>query len=230
MTGPSRAMRALEVALFAGALLVAGLVISAIAWSGTAAYEQMARANGVSSVEMSSHGPGGDVAVQVPLSGLVELHQQWSSFVIGGQALPTAFGRDLWTDDERAHMKDVQGVFELAKFAIPVSLLVIVIRLQRARIRGPHQMWQLVRDGAVWSVGIVALIGLVALIAFEPLFLAFHYVFFPQGNFLFPSTSNLIRLYPDWYWEGITLRVGLSFIAVALALAGLAQLRMRAAK
>jgi len=71
----------------------------------------------------------------------------------------------------------------------------------------------------------------VAIFAFEPLFLAFHYVFFPQGNFLFdPATSNLIRLYPDWYWEGISLRVGLSFIAVALGLAGAASLRLRTAK
>ena len=41
---------------------------------------------------------------------------------------------------------------------------------------------------------------------------------------------DLIRLYPDWYWEGMSLRVGLSFIAVALGLAGVAHLRLRAAK
>jgi uncharacterized membrane protein len=71
----------------------------------------------------------------------------------------------------------------------------------------------------------------VATVAFEPLFLAFHYVFFPQGNFLFdPATSNLVRLYPDWYWEGISLRVGLSFVLLALVVAGVAHLRLRTAK
>ena len=70
-------------------------------------------------------------------------------------------------------------------------------------------------------------IGVIAAFAFEPLFLLFHYVFFPQGNFLFdPATSNLVRLYPDWYWEGITVRVGVSFLAGALALAALAHLRL----
>ena len=223
-------MRAVELALFAIALAVAGLVVSALLWSGTATYEDLARANGVTSVEMFSHGPGGDVSVPQTLASLVELHRQWSAYVTWGQELPTFFGRSLWTDDEVSHMKDVQGVFAMAKLAIPVALFVIVVRLQRARLRGPSEMWRLVRDGSVGAAIAVAVIGLVAAVAFEPLFLAFHYLFFPQGNFLFPPTSNLIRLYPDWYWEGITLRVGLSFIAVALALAGLAHLRLHAAK
>jgi len=82
--------------------------------------------------------------------------------------------------------------------------------------------------GALFGyAGVVVLIGLVAVVAFEPLFLLFHYAFFPQGNFLFdPATSNLIRLYPDWYWEGITLRVGASFVALALALAAVSALQV----
>jgi hypothetical protein len=37
-------------------------------------------------------------------------------------------------------------------------------------------------------------------------------------------------LYPDWYWEGMSLRVGLSFIGLALGLGAVASLRLRAAK
>ena len=230
MSEPPRAMRALELVLFIVAFTVAGLVVAALAWSGTGPYEELARANGVTTVEMFSHGPGGDASAPQTVASLVELHRQWSSYVTWGEELPTFFGRSLWTDDEVSHMKDVRRVFDVAKLMVPVGLFVILVRLQRARVRGPREMWRLVRDGALWSLGLVAVIGAVAVVAFEPLFLAFHYLFFPQGNFLFPPTSNLIRLYPDWYWEGITLRVGLSFIAVALGLAALAQLRIRAAK
>ena len=75
----------------------------------------------------------------------------------------------------------------------------------------------LVRAGALIAAGIVAVIGVAAAVAFDPLFLLFHDVFFPQGNFLFdPATSNLLRLYPEWYWQGITAGVGLSFIGLAL--------------
>jgi uncharacterized membrane protein len=67
-----------------------------------------------------------------------------------------------------------------------------------------------------------------AAVAFDPLFLLFHDVFFPQGNFLFdPATSNLIRLYPEWYWQGITAGVGVSFIVVALLVAAAAHIALR---
>jgi uncharacterized membrane protein len=99
----------------------------------------------------------------------------------------------------------------------------MAIRLQRARAHSAGAMLRLVRDGAV-AAGVVALaLGLIAALAFEQAFLFFHEVFFPQGNFLFdPATSNLVRLYPDWYWQGITFRIGLSFIAVAAVVAVMA--------
>ena len=81
-------------------------------------------------------------------------------------------------------------------------------------------MFRLVRDGAVAAGVVVAALGIIAALAFEQAFLLFHEVFFPQGNFLFdPATSNLVRLYPDWYWQGITFRIGLSFIVIAVAVA-----------
>jgi uncharacterized membrane protein len=96
----------------------------------------------------------------------------------------------------------------------------------RARRRGGALL--LLRAGAVIAAGIVTVIGVAAAVAFDPLFLLFHEVFFPQGNFLFdPATSNLIRLYPEWYWQGITAGVGLSFIAVAIAVAWAAHIALR---
>ena len=113
-----------------------------------------------------------------------------------------------------------RGVFDGAKLLIPAGFFVMAIRLQRARAQSAEAMLRLVRDGAVAAGAVVAALGLVAALAFEQAFLFFHEVFFPQGNFLFdPATSNLVRLYPDWYWQGITFRIGLSFIAVAAVVA-----------
>ena len=84
------------------------------------------------------------------------------------------------------------------------------------------------RDGAVVAAAMVTGIGVAAALAFDRLFLLFHEVFFPQGNFLFdPATSNLLRLYPDWYWEGVTAGVAVSFVALALIAAGGAHLALR---
>jgi len=70
-----------------------------------------------------------------------------------------------------------------------------------------------------------------AALSFDALFLAFHEVFFPQGNFLFdPATSNLLTLYPDEYWYGVTLRIGLSFVAASALIAAVAHATLRTAR
>ena len=169
-----------------------------------------------------------DFAAPTSLEDAVKLlGGQNSAALSGGTDQPPTFADVRFTDDEYAHMADVRRVFDGAKFLVPLGLLVMIVRLQRSRARGRLDMWRLVRDGSLAAAVVVAVIGVVAAFAFEPLFLLFHRVFFPQGNFLFdPATSNLVRLYPDWYWEGITIRVGASFVAVALALGALAHLRL----
>ena len=122
-------------------------------------------------------------------------------------------------------MADVRAVFRGAEYAGALALLVLIFRVQRARRRG--DALRFVRAGSLIGSGIVAVIAIAAAVAFDPLFLLFHEVFFPQGNFLFAPDSNLIRLYPEWYWQGVTAGVGLSFIAVSLLVAGAAHIALR---
>jgi uncharacterized membrane protein len=59
------------------------------------------------------------------------------------------------------------------------------------------------------SMGLLALvIGLLFALAFDQAFLAFHEVFFPQGNFLFGPGSNLLRLFPEGFWFESALTAG----------------------
>jgi uncharacterized membrane protein len=78
---------------------------------------------------------------------------------------------------------------------------------------------RLVRDAAIAAGAGTAIVAAGAAVAFDPLFLLFHEVFFPQGNFLFGPDSNLLVLYPEPYWYGVTLRIGLAFVALMAALA-----------
>jgi hypothetical protein len=228
-----RASAPLEVALFAIGFCLAGLVIMALLWSGTGPYADLARDNGVTSMMLISHGPPGDIEVRTDLPALVELHRVWSTYVTGGEIeLPTYYGRSPWTAEEYAHMADTKRVFDVAKLMVPVGLFVMIIRLRRAMARGGGAAALAVaRDGSLAAAAVVAGLGVASIVAFEPLFLLFHQLFFPQGNYLFdPATSNLVRLYPDWYWEGITLRVGLSFVGLALAVALATTVALRRAK
>ncbi len=215
-----------ETALFAVGFAIASLVLLALMWSGAGPYADMARASGVNGTTFRN----GDVEASVSLDAMSEIHRQWAAFVTGGVADAPRFEPPLFTEDEHSHMTDVRRVFDGAKLLIPAGLFVMAIRLQRARSRSAATMFRLVRDGAISALVAVTVVGIVAVVAFDAAFLMFHQVFFPQGNFLFdPATSNLLRLYPDWYWQGITLRIGLSFIGLAAAVAVAAVVGLRRA-
>ncbi|MEK6226550.1 MAG: DUF1461 domain-containing protein [Chloroflexota bacterium] len=218
-----------EVAIFAIALAVFGLVALALVWSGDWAYAGLAEATGNTRTTFVRPAGGLDSAGEIPMSldSLRDWHSRWSSYVVGLSEQPpnAGPGGPLFTPDEYAHMADVRTVFRGAEYAAALALFVLIFRAQRARRRG--DALRLARAGALIATGIVAVIGIAAAVAFDPLFLLFHEVFFPQGNFLFAPDSNLIRLYPEWYWQGITAGVGLSFIAVALVVAGAAHNALR---
>ena len=218
-----------EVAVFAFALAVFGLVALALIWSGDWAYAALANVNGVNQTSFLIGGVLDPRRVETPLdlATLISWHHAWAAYVTGASSVPAiSWGPDpIFTADEYAHMADVRAVFRGAEYAAALALFVLVFRVARARRRG--DALRLVRAGSLIAAGIVAVIGIAAAVAFDPLFLLFHEVFFPQGNFLFAPDSNLIRLYPEWYWQGITAGVGLSFIAVALLVAGAAHWALR---
>ncbi len=227
---PSPVASVLEVTLFAAAFLLVCIVTLALLWSGDAPYRDLAQDNGAARYTFVVQSTSGG-QLSTDLDGAVAVHQRWSQYVTGGADEAPRFDPPLFTEDEYSHMADVRRVFDVVKFLVPAGLFVLVVRLQRARARGPHEMWRLVRVGALAALGVVVVLAVATVFAFDALFLLFHRVFFPQGNFLFdPDTSNLIRVWPVWYWEGMFLRVGLSFLAAGLAVAAAATLRLRAAK
>ncbi len=228
MSEPGR----VDTALFALGFVIAGLVILALAWSGTGPYEDLARASGVNGATVISRGDSGAKEMRVEMSTLLEWHRGWSAYVTGGTEQPPTFlDGEVFTADEYAHMADVRRVFEGARFLVPAGLFLMAFRLQRARRHSLAAMLRLARDGAIVAGIAVALVGIAAAVAFEPLFLLFHYVFFPHGNFLFdPATSNLVRLYPDWYWEGITMRIGATFLALCALVIGASAIGLRRAR
>jgi uncharacterized membrane protein len=159
----------------------------------------------------------------VDLSGLLEWHRRWTAYVVGLSGSPEGLG--TFSGAEYEHMADVRNVFRGAELVSILAVGIIGFRTRRARSEG--RALRLARDGALVAAGLVSAIGVAAVLAFDQLFLLFHEVFFPQGNFLFAPDSNLIRLYPEWYWQGITAGVGLSFIAVALLAAAAAHNALR---
>jgi integral membrane protein (TIGR01906 family) len=210
------------VALFATAFATFGVLQAVYVFAGTDTYRDLARGRGVVVFVFA------DVRLNADESSLAAFHERTLQYVLDGAPEPATCcgGRSLFDESERGHLADVRQVFRAVNIVWTIAGVVVVALLLRARLRG--YVLRMVRAGALASAAGVLAVGIVAAVAFEPLFLAFHYVFFPQGNFLFdPATSNLLRLYPESYWYGVTLRVGIAFVAVALALAGAAHLALR---
>ncbi len=213
---PERASgpRAWEVATFAVALGVAGLVTVALASSGTETYVDVATASGRTSARLtvrSGAAAGGAVA---DLPALADLHTRWTAYVTGRiEDPPRTLDRELFTPDEYAHMADVRTVFITAQACAVVAMAILVWLAWRARREG--RLARLARAGALTALVGVGATGVLAATAFDAAFLLFHRIFFPQGNFLFSADSSLLAIYPASYFYAVTLRIGLSFVALA---------------
>ena len=213
-----------DVAIFALAFAVFGLVALALVWSGDWAYVALANANGVKSATFTSRLlTEYTVTWTVDLPALLDWHRRWAAYVVGIGGPPEGLG--TFSGAEYEHMADVRNVFRGAELVAILALGTIGFRTRRARREG--RGLRIVRDGTLTAAGLVTLIGIAAVFAFDQLFLLFHEIFFPQGNFLFPPDSNLLRLYPEWYWQGITAGVGLSFVAAALVTAATSHIALR---
>ncbi|HYN68721.1 MAG TPA: DUF1461 domain-containing protein [Candidatus Eisenbacteria bacterium] len=133
-------------------------------------------------------------------------------------------GAAVLTPDERAHMRDVRGVFGglLLLAAAAAVLLGAALRLSRGPDRGA-KVWLAIRRGAVTLAGVVVVLGLVALVAFDAAFELFHRLFFAPGTFTFdPRTSRLVQLFPETFWLETAIAAGVLIVVLALAVAWLA--------
>jgi len=164
------------------------------------------------------HSPlDGSVSGRGSVGDLVGLHSAWLAYVTGFGIEP---GVLLFTVDESQHMADVRHVFVGAEIAAVCGLVALAILGRAVARRGSVALGMLARDASVIAAASVAVLGIGAAVAFDSLFLAFHELFFPQGNFLFPADSNLIAMYPDRYWYETTIRIGAAFV-VAMAVIAL---------
>jgi hypothetical protein len=218
-----------ESAVLAIAFAAAGLVTLALLFAGPSTYEALARDTGFAPATFHIADDRGVSRTEpVELPRLLDLHERWLAYVSGrADAPPSEPGVVLFTADEYAHMADVRRVFLGFQVAAAIGGIAAILLVARVARRGRRAAFVLLRDAAIAAGAGVALVAVAAAVAFDRLFLLFHEVFFPQGNFLFDADSNLLAVYPDPYWYGVTLRVGLAFVVAmgVIAIAAAATLR-----
>jgi integral membrane protein (TIGR01906 family) len=140
-------------------------------------------------------------------------------------------GQQVLTERERAHMRDVRGVFGGFAVVAIISLVVVVAGYAGAKRLGhPERAWRAVRLGARGLAVGVVVAGVVALVAFDTAFEIFHRLLFASGSYTFDEgTERLVQLFPFRFWSETTMAVGALIVVLALVVSAVAGRRARPA-
>lgn len=154
-----------------------------------------------------------------------------ADLVIGPPNFDVAVGGvPVLTAPERAHMRDVRGVFAGFYALATASLIALVAAWRRAAGSGDwtrRRFWRAVRRGALGAAAGIAVAGAVAVVAFDAAFEVFHRLFFAAGTYDFdPRIYRLTQLFPDAFWSETSIAVGVGILAAAVATAVVATRRM----
>jgi len=125
----------------------------------------------------------------------------------------------LYNARELKHMQDVQNVYQTAWRVWQVALVLVVLSglaLAWRKENRPVFASALIAGGAI-TAGLVLLVGLIAIVAWQAWFVIFHQVFFAAGSWTFDNSNTLIRLFPEKFWYDAALTISsLSLIAGSL--------------
>lgn len=138
---------------------------------------------------------------------------------------PSSFDQRIavLNDREIAHMRNVRGVFERLAILVLASAAGLVVAFGRSRSGARQAFWRAVGLGARGLAFAMAVIGILAIVAFEVAFEVFHELLFPPGSFSFdPATERLVQLFPDQFWSDTALALGLVAMALSIGVAWLA--------
>lgn len=128
-------------------------------------------------------------------------------------------GAPVLEERERAHMRDVRGVFAGFFALSAIAAVGLVVLAAGARRMGhPERAWSAIATGMRWLIVGIVVAGVLASVAFDALFEIFHELFFPAGSFNFdPRTDHLVQLFPFDFWSETTIVLG-AVIVIAAAL------------
>lgn len=144
----------------------------------------------------------------------------------------TVGGEPVLNERERAHMRDVRGVFAGFGLVAVIAAVGLVAAVAGARRLGhPDRAWRAIRNGARGLLGGVIVAAVVAALAFDAAFEIFHRLFFAGGSYTFdPGTERLVQLFPFSFWSETTMAVGAVIVVLALIVNRIAGARGRDAR
>ena len=121
---------------------------------------------------------------------------------------------------ERAHMRDVRGVFTGFWLAgrSPAAVVLVVSRSAGAQPGGAgRRVARGRRRRARRSRSAIAVVGAFVVLAFDAAFEVFHRLFFSAGSYTFdPRDGRLVQLFPEQFWSETPIAVGVVALVAAI--------------
>ena len=133
--------------------------------------------------------------------------------------------RSLFNENEVSHMADVKALFLRVYRVQWMSAVLFVVLTVAAAWRLRREAYPVIaswlRRGAALTGAVILVLGLLSVVAFRQVFIVFHYIGFPQGNWVFdPRTEYLVQVFPFGFWRDITLLIGVFILLAAAVLWG----------
>ncbi len=113
---------------------------------------------------------------------------------------------DDFTENEKSHLQDVKNLITGINYAIYgilliiISLIMVLLLIYRKDL---HSFFKIIGFSFMITGFSILLISLVLYIfagSFSDLFVKFHLIVFPWGNWQFPDTSILIKMFPEQFF------------------------------
>lgn len=129
-------------------------------------------------------------------------------------------GKPVYNSRELSHMLDVQKVYKSVwRVWQMVFLLILLTGFLLWRFSDRITLPSAIQAGGFLTSGLIFVLGLLAVVAWQGWFTAFHQVFFVPGTWQFPYSDTLIRLFPEKFWFDSALTLLSVSIIVGLLLA-----------
>jgi integral membrane protein (TIGR01906 family) len=127
-------------------------------------------------------------------------------------------GAPVLSEPERAHMRDVRGVFTGFWLLVAAAGVVLLLAFRRSHdTEARFARWRAVAGGARGLAIAIVLVGAFVVFAFEAAFEVFHRLFFNAGSYTFdPSTDRLVQLFPEQLWSETAIVVGIVALAASV--------------
>ncbi len=126
-----------------------------------------------------------------------------------------------FSESEKQHMHDVKLIIFYIQTILLLSILFLIYYF--AKQQNNRTKTKLIKDINLSSKIVIAF-GITLLIfiltSFNKTFELFHKIFFPQGNWSFPTNSWIITLFPQQFFINISIQIFITILGLSAILFG----------